>query len=180
MISHRHRVIFIHQRKCAGTAIIRAFGLDLSQPEWHLHNDGLQSPEFESRPADYRVFAVVRNPWDRFVSGWKYCASTRRRSIRDVLLDLPGEGHDWRHLTRPQHATILRQDGTLAVDDLLRFEHLAEDFAAFLDRQGIPPLRLEMHNRGRRNHYRSYFDAETRALFEERFRRDIEWLGYSY
>ena len=180
MICHRTRVIFIHQRKCAGTSIIRAFGISPRQKEWHLYNDGVLGPEFDQRPADYRVVAVVRNPWDRFVSGWKYCKSTRGKPIREVLRVLPKEGHDYRHLTRPQHATLFRADGTPAFDELFRFEHLAEDFGAFLGRQGISPMRLPWLNKQRHEHYRSYFDAETQHLFSAHFQRDIELLGYNF
>ena len=77
MISHRFKRIFIHQRKCAGTSIIRSFGIDPSSSDWHFMNDGVLAPEAVARPDQYLVFSIVRNPWDRFVSGWKYCPSTR-------------------------------------------------------------------------------------------------------
>jgi hypothetical protein len=33
---------------------------------------------------------------------------------------------------------------------------------------------------GVHEHYRSYFDDECRALFEQRFARDIDLFGYQY
>ena len=73
-------------------AVMAAFGLRPDNPDYHYMNDGVVSPEYARRPADHFIFSVVRNPWDRFVSGWKYCASTRNRTLRDVLLDLPRTG----------------------------------------------------------------------------------------
>jgi hypothetical protein len=46
MISHRHRCIFVHQRKCAGTSILRAFGLGPEHPDWHVANDGVLARHF--------------------------------------------------------------------------------------------------------------------------------------
>jgi hypothetical protein len=180
MICHRTGIIFIHQRKCAGTSVIHSFGISPSQPEWHLYNDGVLSPEFDQRPRDYSVVAVVRNPWARFVSGWKYCKSTQARPIADVLRDLPREGHDYRHLTRPQQATLFHPDGTPVFDELLRFERLAEDFRDFQQRHRMVPVPLPLLNSGRRGDYRSYFDPETQRMFYTHFQKDIQWLGYSF
>src|SRR5439155_3241285 len=72
VICHAYNCIFVHQRKCAGISIIRAFGLDPSIPDWHFMNDGALSAEYTLAPPGYFRFSVVRNPWDRFVSGWKY------------------------------------------------------------------------------------------------------------
>jgi hypothetical protein len=77
MICHDYKCIFIHQRKCAGVSIIHAFGFEPSDPEWYSMNDGVLSPEYESAPSGYFQFSVVRNPWDRFISGWKYLPVTR-------------------------------------------------------------------------------------------------------
>jgi len=104
---HRHRCIFIHQRKTAGCSIITSFGITQDQPDWHLFNNGTLGNEVEAPPQDragLRVFTVIRNPWDRFVSGWKYLAATRDRPLMDVLKDLPAEhtGHDYRQPDPPQ------------------------------------------------------------------------------
>lgn len=136
MVSHEHRCIFIHQRKCAGTSVINHFGLTLTDPEWHYFNDGLMSenPCWSSVKTDYAgytVFSIVRNPWDRFISAWKYLPSTRDRDIEDVLNNLPEKGHDFRHITRPQSAILLDRNGDLITDDLIYFENLQEGFTAF-------------------------------------------------
>ncbi|MGH8519156.1 MAG: sulfotransferase family 2 domain-containing protein [Panacagrimonas sp.] len=180
MISHPDRCIFLHQRKCAGTAIKEAFGLRTEDSDWHTYNDGVLDPAFAERPAGYLVFSIVRNPWDRFVSGWKYCKSTRDRSLRQVLLDPPREGHDYRHLTRPQHQILLDQDGKPVYDVLLHYETLQDDFDQLCERLGRRTQQLAERNRGSHAPYRDYFDDETRRLLAERYARDIELFGYRW
>ena len=91
MISHQHRCIFVHQRKSAGTSV-KALFADAVGADRGRFNEGVLDPEWrrDAPPvSEYLKFTVVRNPWDRFVSGWKYCASTRDRPIGDVLANLP-------------------------------------------------------------------------------------------
>jgi hypothetical protein len=128
MISHEHRCIFIHQRKCAGTSIIKAFGIETpDDPRWHFMNDGVLSADYYARP-DYFRFSVVRNPWDRFVSGWLYCASTRDAPLRSLLRNLPKIENDYRHITRLQRDILFDHSGYLVVEKLMRYEILQEDF----------------------------------------------------
>ena len=180
MISRQHECIFIHQRKCAGMAVIETFGLLPDNPDYHFMNDGVLSPDYARRPAGYFVFSVVRNPWDRFVSGWKYCASTRSRTLRDVLLDPPREGHDYRHLTRPQVDILFDAQGRCVADFLMRYESLQTDFDTVCDRLAKSRVALPRTNVGEHLAYQSYFDDECRALFEQRFARDIAAFDYRY
>jgi hypothetical protein len=180
MISRQHECIFIHQRKCAGKAIIQTFGMLPGDPDYHFMNNGVLSADYPRRPADYFVFSVVRNPWDRFVSGWKYCASTRSRTLREVLLDLPQEGHDYRHLTRPQVDILFDAQGRCVADFLMRYESLQRDFDTVCDRVAMSRAQLPRINVGEHLEYRSYFDDECRTLFEQRFAGDIAAFGYRY
>ena len=180
MISRQHRCIFIHQRKCAGMAVIATFGLRPDNPDYHYMNDGVLSPEYARRPADHFIFSVVRNPWDRFVSGWKYCASTRNRTLRDVLLDLPRTGHDYRHLTRLQVDILFDAQGRPATDFLMRYESIQQDFDTVCDRLGKSRVKLPWINVGLRQEYRRYFDEESKALFEQQFAGDMAAFNYSY
>ncbi|MFL6261008.1 MAG: sulfotransferase family 2 domain-containing protein [Thermoanaerobaculia bacterium] len=180
MISHEDNCIFVHQRKCAGSSIMRTLNVAFGTPEWDFMKDGVLSPEYATAPAGYFKFAVVRNPWDRFVSGWKYCKSTRERKLQEVLANLPLEGHDYRHLTRPQHATLFDDRGEIIIDYLIRFEQLQEGFDVACDLIGKPRCSLPQRNRGARGHYRDYFDAESRRSFLRHFAKDVELFGYEY
>ena len=161
-------------------AVIATFGLRPDEPDYHYMNDGVLSPEYARRPADYFIFSVVRNPWDRFVSAWKYCASTRNRALRDVLLAPPVTGHDYRHVTRLQVDILFDAQGRPVTDFLMRYESIQQDFNTVCDRLAKSRVTLPWLNVGLRREYRSYFDEESRALFEQRFARDIVAFNYSY
>lgn len=218
MISRDCRVIFVHQRKSAGTSV-KALFPDAAGADRGRLNDGLleadwDAPEF----AGWYRFTVVRNPWDRFVSAWNYCRSTRRRPILDVIENLPmpdmrdnvfaprqslraratyavdvlrlewaGKatperlGHDYRHIARQQWESVIRPDGSLAVDRVVFFEDLAAGLAAVFADIGRPMPALPGHKVKRAgDDYRRHFDDRARAAFERVFARDIAAWGYDF
>jgi len=185
MISHEHNCIFIHQRKCAGISIMRAFGLthpDQDPYAWHFMNDGVLCREYHTRPEDYLRFSVVRNPWDRFVSGWHYCDDTRNVPLRDLLRNLPRLDHDYVHLTRLQRDILFDQCGYLIVEHLMRFENLQRDFDTVCDRIGKQRMVLEhLNRRDDRLPYQEYFrDPVDRDLFMRHFGRDADAFEYEF
>ena len=180
MISHEYRCIFIHQRKCAGTSIMRSFGVESGTPEWNFANEGVLGKDRAQWPAGYVVVSAVRNPWDRFVSGWKYLKATRDLSLRDLLSSLPESGHDYRHLVRPQSAIRVNSDGTPVWDHLLRIETLQDDYDRLSDRIGKPRTPLPLAKKGERDDYRRYYDVDTAERVGSLFREDIERFGYAF
>lgn len=185
MISHHHRCIFVHQRKAAGLSVIAAFGA-LGKAEKNYLNKGVLSRHWSLHNpylTDYFTFSVVRNPWDRFISGWKYCESTRNKPIEEVLENLPQDGHDFRHLTQLQSDVLYPPEGKLAVQQLMRFETLQQDFDAVCDRIGMAHTELMKANstEARQNaSYRELFTPRAKALFEAHYGRDIELFGYQF
>lgn len=193
MISHKYQCIFVHVRKAAGTSIKKTFD-DVPSHELNQYGGGLCSAAGWSL-SDYYIrhylkFTVIRNPWDRFVSGWLYCRSTKDRSIKDVLRRLPAPwedsgigkvGHDFRHVTRLQTDMIADENDHLVVDTLLRYERLQEDFDDLCHRLGKPKITLPVRKQNKsRGGYRGYFDDEALKLFREHFWRDIDLLGYDF
>jgi hypothetical protein len=67
-ISFKHKLIFIHIPKNAGTAITNAF--NMSDIGHHLPIYYKQ--KYPKEWVTFKKFAVVRNPWDRVVSNYEY------------------------------------------------------------------------------------------------------------
>jgi hypothetical protein len=192
MISHEHECIFIPQRKCASSSICVAFNMRWSPcakdcPDWHFGDNGVNSHQILTGPPYFR-FSIVRNPYDRFISGWKFCekSGSPPRSLLEWLSDMPTPRRpgffEYDHIARPQHVILLRPNGSIGVDYLMRYENLQDDFDRVCDLVGKTRLVLPHVHRGDRQPYRHYFDAcpEARRLLEQHFQRDLELFNYSY
>ena len=71
MISHKHKCIFLHIPKAAGTSVERFLrDVDSDIPAKVLRKRGFS--HFLNDHLDYYVFSFVRNPYDRLVSAWKW------------------------------------------------------------------------------------------------------------
>lgn len=232
MISHEWRCIFVHQRKSAGTSV-KAMFPDATGPDRRRFNQGILAPHWDETDPTIRAylkFTVIRNPWDRFISGWKHCRSTKHRGVLDVLENLPREnllsnvldprasagarwhygreilrqakdrtkyavrtalgrkddppqvpGHEYRHVTRQQVATVVYPDGRLAMDKVVFFEHLDAGLAEVCRALGKPyaaPPALRVKRSG--DDYRRHFDDRAREAFARAFRADIAYWGYDF
>lgn len=67
-ISHTHKLIFVHNPKCAGTSIIRYFDME----DWGHDSASKSKEKYSKYWNEYKKFTVVRNPWDRFYSNYRY------------------------------------------------------------------------------------------------------------
>jgi hypothetical protein len=125
-------------------------------------------------------FSTLRNPFPRLVSAYfsphRIADSGMTGFVRDDSIDLVKDQHTMREFI------CLGETGALDADlhMLMRFENLAADFQAATRRIGIGPLELPHRNGGAPQDHRGYYDAELRALVEERFREELEWGGYAF
>jgi len=183
MVSHQCKAIFIHQRKAAGSAIITSVGIRPDEANWRLFSDGTCSAGWRRKEVlakDCVVFTVVRNPWDRFISGWKYLSAYQHRPLTDVLSDLLRTGHDYKHLTRPQTDILFDEDGRLVPAYVLRFEDRQEDYRRLCARLGKPSCALPVLNRTEHEPYQHNYDRSTIEWVSDLCWRDIEIFGYEF
>ena len=119
------------------------------------------------------LFGTVRNPWDRWVSWWKFSHRNNRNhpetipSLKTFLLEKP-ENH---YLDFFEGAKDLH---------IIRFENLQQDFNIVCDKIGIPRQKLPHENKTKRKHYTEYYDNETRQIVAERYAKDIEYFDYKF
>jgi hypothetical protein len=168
------KITFIHIPKTAGSSISRWC---LKRTDGIILKDHIFLNEIEN-PAPI-TFTVVRNPWDRIVSMFvfiqKHMPQFLCEEFNDFVLHKIKIWSFGKHkLSTPQIRWI--EPGVMY---LFRFENLKEDFKIIQDIfQCYEPLPLA--NKTEHDHYRTYYNEETRQAVAEMFKEDIEAFGYEF
>ncbi|MEX0678586.1 MAG: sulfotransferase family 2 domain-containing protein [Pirellulales bacterium] len=196
--SHKHRCIFIHIPKAAGTSIKHALDMPgRGHLAWAYYS--LCYPQLWQQ---YTSFTVVRNPWDRAVSIYHWAKVQdsywfkgqlvpidyellASKSFEECLTILDGQrerlkSEAW-HRQTVWVAGPKSLGGKVMVDRVLRFENLDHDFPKFCEDLGIEQRSLpKMNPSNRSRDYRQYYNDATRKLVERIYEPDIETFGYSF
>jgi hypothetical protein len=130
-------------------------------------------------PSGYRTFGVVRNHWDTCVS-WVYAVPI----VQYHLLKVNQESieHVLDKLDNP-YVTENIMWGLHNLDITLRYEDLPWALNDVLEVWGLPAVKLPRENvsEARKcSHYRTFYDHETREYVNNRFKDEIERLGYKF
>ena len=150
MLSHRFQTIFVHIPKTAGQSVERVF-LEKHGLTWETRSElllrenedrslgpqrlaHLYAREYIERGyvtkdeyAKYFSFGIVRNPYERAISAYRYRVPDGGISMVDFLRGAPADDYDdrARHL-EPQVSYLCNTDGALMVNEIIRFEHMVE------------------------------------------------------
>ena len=125
----------------------------------------------------YYKFCFERNPWDRIVSQyyWRY-----RSEPRPTISEFVGSKSPL--CLKRKGFELYTIDGQVAVDKVCRFENLSEELEVIRKQFGIPEkLELPRAKSGYRKDKRSYRDIlgeEEKVKIAERFRDEINLMGY--
>lgn len=205
IISFKHKFIFIAVPKTAGHSIRDALRPHLAPNDWeqcglfekksfpqphiaalghgHLTWRDAKALMPEAIFSQFRSFAVIRDPYDRFVSACIFIrrgnpipvgqeTETMKRMLEDDKL--------MRHfLFRPQHEYLTNDEGDLVVDQLCRLDNLQHDFNQVLQSFGLPDYDLKTINAMDRDAADRYYDDDLRQSVRERYARDFDLLGFS-
>ncbi len=137
-------------------------------------------------------FSMVRNPWDRLVSGWKNKIQNKDKSKifsnTDQLHEFQSFDRFSRHICKQNlqtfnnHFRFQSQNIHESVDLIGRFENFSSDLCYILAQVGIDAQNKIPHKNktANRDDYREYYSSETRDLVSVAFREDIQRYGYSF
>ena len=189
--------LFVHIPKCAGVAVSRALfgglgGGHLPVAHYQLVFDAAQYTRLFK-------FAVVRNPYDRLLSAYRFLArgglnaqdaawAARTLPAYNGFADFverwltPARAAQVLHF-RPQ-VSFLRIPGRadIEVDFLARQEKLADDFGRLCTRLGVAHLPLGEENRSSQANtdYRPAYSQRARMIAANVYGEDLAVFGYDF
>jgi len=122
---------------------------------------------------------MIRNPYDRILSLWKWETRTKTEfkntTFKNWLSINPAIW--WK---QPQLSFLYSEIKDISKINLIRFENLQSDFDSACEKIGIPRQQLPHKNKTNHKHYTEYYDDETRQIIVEIYGRDIKYLGYKF
>jgi hypothetical protein len=138
----------------------------------------------EVRHKQLPCFTVVRNPWSRAVSSWKWCMQEKGLapcSFEEFLrIPLERMTEQQRFHTLPQWRHVADEHGRIDyLSHLGRLENLGATRDWLADTLGLPrPGELPHLKKSGSDDWRQHYTPATHALVAETFRKDFELFGY--
>lgn len=207
LISRKHKFIYVHIYKNAGTSITTALKpyaqnkilrganhllkrrnlptlfFDCQPMQGHANASEIKKELGDEIFDSYFTFAFVRNPWDWQVSLYNFVRSKPAHKNHEFVKELGSfeEFVKWRcrKKVRFQKDFIYSDSGKLLVDFIGRFENLEIDFQKICDQLNIS-VSLPKLNASNRRPYQYYYNRNTKELIREHFKPDIELFKYEF
>ena len=205
MISHKHKCIFIHIPKTAGTSIHRIFNYTIPKPyvdDQNRERDHFTAVDYRENMSNYNEyfkFTLTRNPWDKLVSEYLFfkrgsevykhqlprIIDTKNITFTEFIVKLQntnfnGYSHYDKSHYIPQVDYMLDENYNKIIDFIGKFENLQEDINIICDKIGLAQKKLPHINKTEHKYYTEYYNNETREIVAEKYAKDIEYFGYKF
>ena len=192
MIIKKHKTIFIHIPKTAGTSVKMFFGQRHLTDQAH-ERIATMKKDYPEIYDSYRKFTIARNPYDRMVS-WYFFLKLRGNTsawVRDVNNSTLNFS-DW----LKNHATIFPQveepygrgtfspqfswiyDFELKTIDpavtIIKYENLNDELDEFFGEK----INLPMMNKSDHDNYSTYYNRESLDIVNTLYEKDFEIFNY--
>lgn len=192
-ISDKHKLIFIHIPKNAGTAVTNTLGMtDIGHHGWQYYKS-----KYPQKWESYTKISIIRNPWDRVVSCYEYAKmedsywhSTKNKaragkhldydllkdkSFEDCLTILKNTPQKLRHQGWANQSNYIYDGDKLMVDYILDVNEIDSRLSEILNQEiNIPKINVSNNN----NYNDYYTNKEMIGVVLERYKLDI--LNFKY
>lgn len=199
MISHKHKYIFVHIPKCAGTSLEKC----LLEHEGHEFVSKPQGPALQLLPQQvkedylldidskqhcklnmydrdkqeqYFCFTFVRNPWSWAVSDYLYHKARRTVPTFDIWIQTLGDQNLFKYHMEPQNTFINNN-----INFIGRFEQIEKDWEHVCNILFDDIIPLPKENLcWKKYDYRDFYCPVTREFVGNLFKDDIAQFGYTF
>lgn len=181
-INDKKKFIWARIPKNANTSIKIAIDYELCYTDLNPDIEWFENLT-QKKLDEYFKFTIVRNPWDKHVSLYRWFHNNQNRNIYDIPKSLTFK--DFVKKRKKDYTTRLKVHcypqhlyfNWTKFDFIGRFETLATDWKKLMDRFGFPKLTVTNKSNGG---YKKYYDIETKNIIAEEYKNDIKLLNYKF
>jgi hypothetical protein len=152
----------------------------------HGHISAQQIAPYLDKEAweNYFKFAIVRNPYDRFISICFFLNRNNPKFLETPLLwmksAIVAPRFRERVLVKPQYLQLTDAQGSMAMDYVGRYEALQDSIDEICKRLQIESTPLKKRNASEHKQYREYYDDELISAVEAFYQEDLTRFNYFY
>ena len=184
-INHKHKFIFIHIPKNAGTSIRNSFDINgydkqvVSKRYPHSTCSEIKKYCGDDIWNEYYKFSFIRHPFDRLVSFYHFHKSGQYKHKIGRERAYTQSFKEW--VMNNNNVNILRTQSEY-LDEQINFigcyEELQKDFNVVCNQIGIEPYELPHYNKSQHEHWSTFWDDELNAYIEHKYKDDFDNFIY--
>lgn len=207
IVCDTNKFIFIHIPKNSGTEMTKQLrktykntetlvGVDFSGDlknrgidKMHLYYDVIDRYISIDKFDNYFKFCIIRNPYNKIYSAWRYICKGRRRQYNNDVNDFikyklteefmygrQSNPRDERVHYRPQYTFLYDNKNNKYADFVIRYESLNEDISKMNEQFD---LKIPLYDNGNTNKsYIKHLNKESIQKINSLYKKDFELLNY--
>jgi hypothetical protein len=129
---------------------------------------------------NYFIFSFIRNPYDRFVSGWNYCNKTNISFQNYINLEQNVNSFDYWHTFMTQSRHLIGNNGKININFIGKMENLENDLYIILNKLGFKNINHTPYKKNSKKHkdYKSYYNNEILEKVNKLMQEDLYNFDY--